>query len=47
MACFLHAIAASFFPQPEATLAKALLWIVVAIFIIGLLVVIGIFDLIF
>jgi len=33
--------------EPEATLAKALLWIVVAIFIIGLLVVIGVFDLIF
>ncbi len=31
----------------EATVAKALLWIVVAIFLIGLLVVFGIFDLIF
>lgn len=45
MACFLHATHASI--VQEATVAKALLWIVVAIFLIGLLVVFGIFDLIF
>jgi hypothetical protein len=31
----------------DNVVAKALLWIVIAIFIIGLLVVIGVFDLIF
>jgi hypothetical protein len=34
-------------PGLEKVMAKALLWIVVVIFLIGLLVVFGIFDLIF
>jgi hypothetical protein len=33
--------------QEEATMAKALIWAVVIIFLIGLAVVIGVFDFIF